>query len=106
MTLRSPLRLGRYPLAFVAALAFGCMAPSMRKWVGHRGDELLATRGAPDSAMRMSDGGKVMTWQNMWRDPDGGIHTCRISFTTDSADTIRAWSYADCERFSSVSPPR
>jgi hypothetical protein len=85
------------PLLFLssACTTTSTTGDAMSKWVGAPEARLLASWGAPDGTAALSDGRKVDTWLTDWNDKDG-MHTCRKTFTVDSAGKVVHESWFDC----------
>lgn len=81
----------------LAVALCGCTSTptSMSPWVGKDRAALLSHWGAPDGEASLHDGRNVMTWTSQW-----GLwilgSTCRQSFTLDTRDVVREWSYSRC----------
>lgn len=83
-------------LIAVAVLALaGCASAAktgatLDTWVGSQESELLASWGAPDRIVPMTDGGRAMAWADAWG-TDQALR-CEVTFITDAGGTIGSWS--------------
>lgn len=69
----------------------------MNKWVGRQSDDLVAQMGAPESLVRLDDGGRVLTYT--FRGGAvlvGGVlveKQCRMNFRVDSSGAISSFTF-------------
>ncbi len=83
------------------ALVFltGCvhrLSSTMNAWVGKDEAALVSSWGAPDLTAPLSDGSRVLTWVNTWRDAASEKMECRRSFTVSPAGKVLKWSANGC----------
>jgi hypothetical protein len=82
----------------IISLLFGCLSKTMDSWLESLVDRLVESWGAPTSTYTKSDGGKILTYSEMWSN-QYGIQTCVKTFQVDSNGIIEGWSYNGCRAF-------
>lgn len=80
--------------AILVLAGCGTTKKTMESWVGSKESVLVASWGAPTSAIDTRDGMRTLTWENYWGQYNQNV--CRRSFTIDEQAIIRTWSYSGC----------
>lgn len=86
------------PALCAAVLLSGCVTTTdqvMKSQVGESIDRVIEQWGAPDTVAELSDGRRVLTWQSIYGG-QGGVSTCRQSFTAGPTGAIEHWSHSGC----------
>jgi hypothetical protein len=80
-------------------LLIGCFhrfSSGMNAWVGRSADELISALGAPKRTAKLSDGGRVLTWETQTSTNAGEATICVRNFTVSKENTVLRWSASGC----------
>jgi hypothetical protein len=89
-------------VSFVAIgllLIVGCrsLRKDMTSWIGRPADELISAWGDPAASVNHSDGRRIMTWVQQWKDYKWRLsHYCRKSFTISPDGIVEDWTIENC----------
>ncbi len=76
----------KYIKVVILVLALsGCASTEMKKYTGHHIDQVITRWGAPNAAIKLSNGGASYTWTGGY---DLFSQPCRKTFTTNSRGII------------------
>ncbi len=84
-------------LSMLIVWAVGCASTgnTTNKWIGRPESELINARGQPDNTATLTDGRKILTWDDYYS--ANQVVPCRQSFTIGVDGKVEEFVSSNCE---------